>query len=81
MAKLCQALFEYPVLNEITTQPKFSFKSFTDNFGFDAVSDNTYSYELVVSSPLPFYNNLGFVFHIEHLVLMVISTDTFILSM
>ncbi|MBK7229315.1 MAG: TonB-dependent receptor [Ignavibacteriales bacterium] len=49
-------------LNEITTQPKFSFKSFTDNFGFDAVSDNTYSYELVVSSPLPFYNNLGFVF-------------------
>lgn len=49
-------------LNEITTQPKFSFKSFTDNFGFDAISDNTYSYELVVSSALPFYNNLGFVF-------------------
>jgi outer membrane receptor protein involved in Fe transport len=49
-------------LNEITTQPKFSFKSFTDKLGFDATSENTYSYELVVSSALPFYNNLGFVF-------------------
>lgn len=49
-------------LNEILNQPKFSFKSFTDNFGIDATSNNTYSYEFVVSSPFPFYNNLGFVF-------------------
>ena len=49
-------------LNEISSQPKFSFKSSTDNFGIDATSDNTYSYEFVVSSPFPFYKNLGFVF-------------------
>jgi outer membrane receptor protein involved in Fe transport len=49
-------------LNEITTQPKFSFKSFTDNLGIGATSQNTKSYEFVISSALPFYNNLGFVF-------------------
>jgi len=49
-------------VNQISSRPKFSFKSFTDKIGIDAVSNNTYSYELLLSSALPFYNNLGFVF-------------------
>ena len=49
-------------LNQISTKPKFSFKSFTDKLGRDATSNNTYDYELVVSSALPFYDNLGIIF-------------------
>ena len=49
-------------LSDISNQPKFSFKSFTDNLGSDATSHNTYSYEFVISSKLPFYNDLAFVF-------------------
>ena len=49
-------------LNQISSRPKFSFKSFTDKLGIDATSNNTYSYELLLSSALPFYNNLGFIF-------------------
>ena len=49
-------------LNQISPLPKFAFKSFTDKLGIDAISNNTYSYELLLSSALPFYNNLGFIF-------------------
>ena len=49
-------------LSDISNQPKFSFKSFTDNLGSDATSHNTNSYEFVISSKLPFYNDLAFVF-------------------
>ena len=49
-------------LSEMSTTPKFALKSFTDQLGSDAISDNTYGIEFVLSSALPFYNNLGFVF-------------------
>jgi len=49
-------------LSEMSTQPKFALKTFTDQLGSDAISDNTYGVEFVLSSALPFYNNLGFVF-------------------
>ena len=49
-------------LSEMSTTPKFALKSFTDQLGSDAISDNTYGVEFVLSSALPFYSNLGFVF-------------------
>jgi hypothetical protein len=49
-------------LSEMSTTPKFALKSFTDQLGYDAISDNTYGVEFVLSSALPFYSNLGFVF-------------------
>jgi len=45
-------------LNEMADKPKFAFKSFTDKLGIDAASHDTYSYELLLSSSLPFYKNL-----------------------
>lgn len=48
--------------DQITPKPKFAFKSLTDQFGVDAVSHNTYSYEFFLSSALPFYKDLGFVY-------------------
>jgi hypothetical protein len=49
-------------LSEMSTTPKFALKTFTDQLGSDAISDNTYGVEFVLSSALPFYSNLGFVF-------------------
>jgi len=49
-------------LSDIKEKPKFAFKSFTDKFGMDAASENTYSYELVLSSALPFYKNLALLY-------------------
>jgi outer membrane receptor protein involved in Fe transport len=47
---------------EMSTIPKFAIKTFTDNLGSDAISENTKSLEFVLSSALPFYKNLGFVY-------------------
>lgn len=49
-------------LSEISETPKFAIKTFTDKLGLGTASDNTYSYEFVVSSALPFYKNLAFVY-------------------
>ncbi len=49
-------------LSEMSTTPKFGFKTFTDQLGSDAISHNTYGVEFVLASALPFYSNLGFVF-------------------
>lgn len=49
-------------LTEMSTVPKFALKTFTDQLGSDAISQNTYGVEFVLSSAMPFYNNLGFVF-------------------
>ncbi len=49
-------------LSEISETPKFAIKTFTDKLGLGTASDNTYSYEFVVSSALPFYRNLAFVY-------------------
>lgn len=49
-------------LSEMSVQPKFAIKTFTDQLGSDAISQNTYGVEFVLSSALPFYSNLGFVF-------------------
>ncbi len=47
---------------DMSTTPKFALKSFTDNFGIDAVSQNTKSFEFSMASALPFYSNLGFMY-------------------
>jgi outer membrane receptor protein involved in Fe transport len=47
---------------DMSTTPKFALKTFTDNFGLNATSENTYSVEFALSSSLPFYNNLGFMY-------------------
>ena len=60
-------------LNELTDKPKFAIKTFTDKLGMDAVSNNTYSYEFLVSSALPFYRNLALTY--SH---RTYSTDGFI---
>lgn len=49
-------------LSEMSTIPKFALKTFTDQLGSDAISHNSYSVEFALSSALPFYSNLGFVF-------------------
>ncbi|HSD62212.1 MAG TPA: TonB-dependent receptor [Ignavibacteriaceae bacterium] len=49
-------------LNEMSAQPKFAIKTFTDNFGVDATSQNTKSLEFVLSSALPFYSDLAFIY-------------------
>ena len=49
-------------LTELSTRPKFSIKAFTDNLGSDETSYNTNSFEFALSSALPFYDKLGFVF-------------------
>ncbi len=46
----------------MSTTPKFAIKSFTDNLGIDAVSENTKSLEFSMSAALPFYSNLGFMY-------------------
>ena len=48
--------------SDMSTTPKFAIKSFTDNFGIDAVSENTKSLEFSLSAALPFYSNLGFMY-------------------
>lgn len=48
--------------SDMSTTPKFAIKSFTDNFGVDAVSENTKSLEFSMSAALPFYSNLGFMY-------------------
>ncbi len=48
--------------SDMSTTPKFAIKSFTDNFGIDAVSENTKSLEFSMSAALPFYSNLGFMY-------------------
>ncbi len=48
--------------SDMSTTPKFAIKSFTDNFGIDAVSENTKSLEFSMSASLPFYSNLGFIY-------------------
>ncbi len=48
--------------SNMSTTPKFAIKSFTDNFGIDAVSQNTKSLEFSMSAALPFYSNLGFMY-------------------
>jgi outer membrane receptor protein involved in Fe transport len=49
-------------LTDLSTQPKFSIKAFTDNIGLDETSFNTNSFEFALSSALPFYDKLGFIF-------------------
>jgi outer membrane receptor protein involved in Fe transport len=49
-------------LTELSPIPKFSIKASTDNLGIDETSFNTNSFEFAVSSALPFYDKLGFVF-------------------
>lgn len=49
-------------LSELSVQPKFALKTFTDNFGIDATSQNTYSVEFMLSSALPFYKDLGIIY-------------------
>ncbi len=48
--------------SDMSTTPKFAIKSFTDNFGIDAVSENTKSLEFSMSAALPFYSSLGFMY-------------------
>ncbi len=48
--------------SDMSATPKFAIKSFTDNFGIDAVSENTRSLEFSMSAALPFYSNLGFIY-------------------
>jgi len=48
--------------DNINIKPKFGVKAFSDKHGIDAASDNTYSYEFFLSSAVPFYENLGFVY-------------------
>jgi outer membrane receptor protein involved in Fe transport len=48
--------------SDMSTTPKFAIKSFTDNLGIDAVSENTKSLEFSMSAALPFYSNLGFMY-------------------
>lgn len=60
-------------LNDISDKPKFAFKSFTDNLGLGSSSQNTKSYELVLSSALPFYKNLALVYSHRYF-----STDGYI---
>ncbi len=48
--------------SDMSTTPKFAIKSFTDDFGIDAVSQNTKSLEFSMSAALPFYSNLGFMY-------------------
>ena len=48
--------------SDMSTTPKFAIKSFTDNLGIDAVSQNTKSLEFSMSASLPFYSNLGFMY-------------------
>ena len=45
----------------IPAAPKFSIKAFTDKLVKDA-SENTYSYDIMLSAPLPFYKKLGFIY-------------------
>jgi outer membrane receptor protein involved in Fe transport len=49
-------------LTDLSTRPKFSIKAFTDNIGLDETSFNTNSFEFALSSALPFYDKLGFIF-------------------
>jgi len=49
-------------LSEMPAQPKFALKTFTDQLGSDAISHNSYSVEFALSSALPFYSNLGFMY-------------------
>lgn len=48
--------------SDMSTTPRFAIKSFTDNLGIDAVSQNTKSLEFSLSAALPFYSNLGFMY-------------------
>jgi hypothetical protein len=59
--------------NQIDVKPKFRVKGFTDNFGIDEVSHNTYSYDLFASTAIPFIDNLGLV--VSH---RMFSTDGYI---
>ena len=47
--------------DEVPNLPKFSIKAFTDKLD-KKTSENTYSYDLFVSAPLPFYKNIGFMY-------------------
>ncbi|MGQ9798401.1 MAG: TonB-dependent receptor [Ignavibacterium sp.] len=49
-------------LGNLSTKPKIAFKAFTDKLGISSNSENTYSYEFVISSALPFYKDLAFVY-------------------
>ncbi len=49
-------------LSELSDKPKFSFKTFSDKIGNNSISENTYSYEFLISSALPFYKDLAFVY-------------------
>ena len=68
-------VFNMGMYDQIDIKPKFRVKGFTDNFGVDEVSHNTYSYELFASAALPFVKNLGLI--VSH---RMFSTDGYIMG-
>lgn len=47
--------------DEIPSSVKFSLKAFTDKLD-KKTSENTYSYDFMISAPVPFYKNLAFMY-------------------
>ncbi len=68
-------VFNMGMYDQVDIKPKFRVKAFTDNFGVDNVSHNTYSYELFGSAALPFVDNLGLI--VSH---RMFTTDGYIMG-